>query len=55
MDIKGCIDRGDRPHRAKRISAHVEKRLIDRDAVYPQYLGVDVGQDLLDRGSRGAT
>ena len=54
VGIQGCVDRGDRPHRGQRIPAQVEKRLIDPDAVYPQHLGVDAGQDLLDQGCRGA-
>ena len=52
--IQAGVDRGDHPHRRQRIPTQIEKRVIDPDPLHPEYLGVDAGQDLLDRAGRGA-
>ena len=41
-------------HRQNAVPAQVEERVIDPDAVQAQHLGVDAGQDFLDRVGRGA-
>ena len=47
-------DRGDQAHRRQRIPAQVEERVVDPNPVHTQHLGVDAGQDVLDRVGRGA-
>ena len=42
-----CIDRD-------AVAAEVEERVVDPDPLQPEDLGVDAGQDLLDRVGRGA-
>ena len=41
-------------HRQNAVPAQLEKRVVDPDPLESEYLGVDAGQDLLDRGGRGA-
>jgi hypothetical protein len=41
-------------HRRNAVSAEVEKGVVDPDAVESEDLGVDAGQDFLDRVARGA-
>ena len=41
-------------HRQDAVPAQIEERVVDPDPLQPEHLGVDVGQDLLDRGGRGA-
>ena len=45
MGIQRGVDRGDQPHRGKRIPTEVEERVVDPDPLEPEYLGVDVGDD----------
>ena len=52
--IQAGVDRGDQPHRRQRIPAQVEERVVDPDPLDAEHLGVDAGQDLLDRVGRGA-
>ena len=40
-------------HRQDAVAAQVEERVIDPDPVQAQHLGVNPGQDLLDRAARG--
>ena len=54
MGIQAGVDRGDQAHRRQRIPTQIEKRVVDPDALDTEYLGVDAGQDLLDRVGRGA-
>ena len=51
--IQAGVDRGDHPHRRQRIPTQIEERVIHPDPLQPQHLGVDAGQDLLDRGWPG--
>ena len=41
-------------HRQDAVPAQIEERVIDPDPLQPQHLRVDAGQDLLNRGGRGA-
>ena len=41
-------------HRQNAVPAQLEERVVDPDPLQPQHLGVDAGQDLLDRIGRGA-
>ena len=41
-------------HRQDAVAAEVEERVVDPDPFEPEDLGVDAGQDLLDRVGRGA-
>ena len=51
--IQAGVDRRDQPHRRQRIPTQIEKRVVHPDPVQAQHLGVDAGQDLLDRVGRG--
>ena len=53
VGIQAGVDRGDQTHRRQRIATQIEKRVIHPDPVQAQHLGVDAGQDLLDRVGRG--
>ena len=41
-------------HRQNAVAAQLEERVVDPDPLQPQHLGVDAGQNLLDRTGRGA-
>ena len=41
-------------HRQNAVAAQLEERFIDPHPLEPEYLGVDAGQDLLNRAGRGA-
>ena len=41
-------------HRQNAVPAQLEERFVNPDPLQPQDLGVDAGQDLLDRVGRGA-
>ncbi len=51
---QGFVDGRDHPHRRQRIPAQIEKRVVDPDSLECQNVGIDAGQDLLDRGGRSA-
>ena len=51
--IQAGVDRGDQPHRRQRIPTQLEERVVDPDPLQPEHLGVDAGQDLLNRAGRG--
>ena len=52
--IQAGVDRGDQAHRRQRIPTQVEERVVDPNPVDTEDLGVDAGQDLLDRAGGGA-
>ncbi len=52
--VQAGVDRGDQAHRRQRVPAQVEERVVDADPLDAEHLGVDAGQDLLDRVGRGA-
>ena len=52
--IQAGVDRRDQAHRRNAVATQVEERVVDPDALKPQHLSVDTGQDLLDGVGRGA-
>ncbi len=52
LGIQGGVDRRDQTHRRQRVPTEIEERIIDPDPIQPEHLGIDPGQDLLDRCRR---
>ena len=50
----GSPGAGHHLHRRNAVPTQVEERVVDPDPLQPEHLGVDAGQDLLDRIGRGA-